>query len=337
MNTGALLINLEGISLSSEEKTLLTDPAIAGVLLFAKNYQSIEQLSILVSDIREIRRDLLLCVDQEGGRVQRFQDGFTCLPAANAYGKLFQSDPQEALQLARDAGWLMASELLACGIDLALGPVLDIDHGKTDVVGDRAFGQRSEKVIALVEAWIDGVHETGMSTVLKHFPGHGYVDDDSHEALPYDHRTLAEIEAEDMRPFKHLIAQGVEGVMPAHIVFSQVDSQPAGFSRVWQEDILRQTLGFGGLIISDCLTMAGAASAGSYTARVEQALEAGCDLLILSNRDGLSEVLENTRESPIRGVGPSRLLTMNRPDWQILTHSERHQRTVRQLKALSRM
>ena len=334
MNTGALLINLNGISLSAEDRTVLNDPAVAGVLLFAKNYQNPQQLKELTTDIRSVRRDLLVCVDQEGGRVQRFKEGFTLLPPARAYGELYQQDKEEALQLVRDAGWLMASELLACGVDLGLGPVLDLDAGKTDIVGDRSFGQQSEQVIALVEAWIDGVHETGMSTVLKHFPGHGNVDADSHLALPYDHRPLAEIEAEDMQPFKHLIARGVEGVMPAHIVYSEVDDQPAGFSKIWQEDILRNQLGYGGLIISDCLTMEGAASAGSYTTRVEHALAAGCDLLILSNRDGVKAVLEDTRQSPIRGVGASRLLTMNRPEWDLLLESGRHKQTVKQLQAL---
>lgn len=335
MNTGALLINLDDIRLSSEEKTLLSELAVAGVLLFAKNYQSPAQLQSLVTEIRSVRRDLLICVDQEGGRVQRFRDGFTRLPAARAYGELYQQDKEEALQLVRDAGWLMASELLSCGVDLALGPVLDLDLGKTEVVGDRAFGSTPEQITPLAHAWIDGVHETGMPTVLKHFPGHGNVDADSHTALPYDDRPLAAIEAQDIQPFKTLISQGVEAVMPAHIVFGQVDDQPAGFSSVWQQDILRNQLGFGGLIISDCLTMAGAASAGSYMARVNQALEAGCDLLILSDRDGLKEVLEQTRSTPIRGVGPSRLLTMNRPDRDMLTESSRYQQTVKQLESLN--
>ncbi|OED42619.1 beta-N-acetylhexosaminidase [Endozoicomonas sp. (ex Bugula neritina AB1)] len=335
MNTGALLINLEGTGLSSEEKILLNDTAVAGVLLFAKNYQNPQQLQTLVENIRSVRRDLLICVDQEGGRVQRFRDGFTRLPAARAYGELYQQNKDEALQLVRDAGWLMASELLTCGVDLGLGPVLDLDLGKTDVVGDRSFGSKPEQVVALVKAWIDGVHETGMSTVLKHFPGHGSVDADSHEALPRDDRTFADIEAKDLRPFQSLIEQGIEGVMPAHIVFSQVDDQPAGFSKIWQEDILRNKLGFGGLIISDCLTMEGAASAGSYTTRVDQALKAGCDLLILSDRDGLKEVLEYAKESPVRGVGPSRLLTMNRPEWSVLSESSRYKQTVQQLELLN--
>ena len=335
MNTGVLLINLEGTELSGEEQALLSDPAVAGVLLFAKNYQNPQQLQSLVLAIRAVRSDLLLCVDQEGGRVQRFKEGFTRLPPASAYGKVFQDDQGKGLQLARDAGWLVASELLACGVDLALGPVLDLDLGKTAVVGDRAFGAGPEQVIALSKAWIEGVHEAGMSAIIKHFPGHGSVDADSHEALPYDDRPLAEIKSRDMKPFQALIDQGVEGVMPAHIVFTQVDDQPAGFSHIWQEDILRHQLGFGGLVVSDCLTMEGAASAGSYSVRVRQALAAGCDLLILSSREGVKEVLDSTEETAIRGVGPGRLLTSHRPAWDLLTDSHRYKKTAQQLLALN--
>lgn len=331
MNTGVLLINLEGTVLTDEERVILENPTVAGVLFFARNFLSPEQLTAFTADIRSVRDDLLICVDHEGGVVQRFKQGFTVLPPAARYGELYQQTPEEALTLVREAGWLMASELLACGVDLSLAPVVDLDLGKTDIVGNRAFGSRPDQVIALAEAWIDGVHEVGMSAVLKHFPGHGSVDGDSHKVLPVDSRSLAEIEQRDLVPFSHLIRQGVEAVMPAHIVYSEVDDQPAGFSKIWQEDILRRQLGFGGLIMSDCLTMEGAASAGGYVNRIEQALEAGCDLLILSNRKGVLEILEHTEDAPMRGVGPGRLLSIRRLQWDLLIDSLRYKDAVRLL------
>ena len=331
MNTGVLLINLEGTVLTDKERRILENPAVAGVLFFARNYQSPEQLTKFTADIRSVRDDLLICVDHEGGVVQRFKEHFTVLPPAARYGELYQQNPEEALALVREAGWLMASELLACGVDLSLAPVVDLDLGKTDIVSSRAFGSRPGQVISLAEAWIDGVHEAGMSAVLKHFPGHGSVDGDSHNVLPVDSRSLSEIEQQDLVPFSHLIRQGVEAVMPAHIVYSEVDDQPAGFSRIWQEDILRGQLGFGGLIMSDCLTMEGAASAGGYVDRVEQALEAGCDLLILSNRKGVLEILEHTQNAAVRGVGPGRLLSISRPDRELLISSLRYKDAVRLL------
>lgn len=331
MNTGVLLINLEGTALNDEERRILENPAVAGVLFFARNFLSPEQLTEFTAEIRSVRDNLLICVDHEGGVVQRFKKGFTVLPPAARYGELYQQNPEEARALVREAGWLMASELLACGVDLSLAPVVDLDLGKTDIVGSRSFGARPDQVIALAQAWIDGVHEAGMSAVLKHFPGHGSVDDDSHKVLPVDSRSLSEIEQRDLVPFSHLIRQGVEAVMPAHIVYSEVDFQPAGFSRTWQEDILRGQLGFGGLVMSDCLTMAGAASAGSYVNRAEQALEAGCDLLILSNRQGVLEILGHTQNAPVRGVGPGRLLSVNRPDRAFLINSLRYRDAIRQL------
>ena len=332
MNTGVLLINLEGTSLSEAEKTILENPVVAGVLFFARNYQTPEQLTAFTEAIRGVRDDLLICVDHEGGLVQRFKEGFTVLPPAARYGELYQEAPEQALALARDAGWLMASELLACGVDLSLAPVVDLDLGKTDIVGNRAFGSRPEQVTALAEAWIDGVHEAGMSAVLKHFPGHGSVDDDSHKVLPVDRRPFSEIEQLDLVPFRQLIRQGAEAIMPAHIVFTEVDDRPAGFSRIWQEDILRNQLGFGGLVMSDCLTMEGAASAGGYVNRVEQALAAGCDLLILSNRQAVLEILDHTREAPLRGVGPGRLLSTGRPDRNLLLNSLRYNDVLKRLQ-----
>ncbi|WP_257255002.1 beta-N-acetylhexosaminidase [Endozoicomonas sp. SESOKO3] len=290
-NNGVLIIDLEGQTLQPEERELLLHPGVAGVLFFARNFQDRKQLCDLVSDIRSIRQNLILMVDQEGGRVQRFRNDFTRLPPAKHYARYFNCDPQKALELIEDCGWLMAEELLSCGLDLSLAPVLDLNLGLTEIVGDRALGSETENVIKLATAWCSGVHESGMACVGKHFPGHGSVNEDSHLTLPRDNRSLNAIRQQDMVPFKTLIEQGIEAIMPAHIVFSEVDDQPCGFSSIWLKDILREQIGFSGVVISDCLTMEGAASAGSYTLRVEKALNAGCDLLLLSNRKGVREVL----------------------------------------------
>ncbi|WP_422412185.1 MULTISPECIES: beta-N-acetylhexosaminidase [unclassified Endozoicomonas] len=290
-NNGVLIIDLEGQTLQPEERELLLHPGVVGVLFFARNFHDRKQLCDLVRDIRSIRQNLILMVDQEGGRVQRFRNDFTRLPPAERYASYFKCDPQKALELVEDCGWLMAEEILSCDLDMSLAPVLDLNLGLTDIVGDRAFGCEPETVIKLAGAWFSGVRESGMPCIGKHFPGHGSVNEDSHLTLPRDSRALDAIQQQDMVPFKALIEQGIEAIMPAHIVFPEVDDQPCGFSSIWLKDILREQIGFNGLVISDCLTMEGAASAGSYTVRVEKALNAGCDLLLLSSREGVREVL----------------------------------------------
>lgn len=320
-NSGVVLMDLQGQHLSEQEVQLLAVPAIAGVILFARNYHDRQQLMALTTDIRSIRPDLLICVDQEGGRVQRFQRGFTRLPPAQAY-----SFPEEQCHIAREAGWLMACELMACGVDLCLGPVLDINHGRTYIVDDRAFGRSSDQVTRLASAWIAGVHEAGMSVVIKHFPGHGNVDDDSHVSLPVDSRDLAEVERSDMQPFEAMIASGVEALMPAHILYPAVDQRPVGFSPFWLQRVLRGGLGFSGLVISDCLTMQGAAEVGDFPARARAALQAGCDLLIVSERQGCLEIIEQLDDSLLQGVGPGALLCASRPDWNLLQADERYQK-----------
>ena len=301
MRQGVLIVDLAGTELTSEDRDFLQNPGIAGVLLFSRNYENRKQLNQLLQDIRQVNADLIIMVDHEGGRVQRFQQDFVRLPAAGQLRRYYQKDPGRALTLTRDVGWLMASELLAAGVDLSLAPVLDLDLGKTAIVGDRAFGSEPEAVTALGSAWIEGVREAGMACAIKHFPGHGSVDGDSHLTLPVDDRTLESIRSRDMQPFSALIAKGVDAVIPAHIVFSEVDNLPAGFSRRWLGEILRNDLGFQGVVISDCLTMEGAASAGGYFERSHQALAAGCDLLIVSNREGAEEILSGL-DSPGQSV-----------------------------------
>ncbi|WP_257263973.1 beta-N-acetylhexosaminidase [Endozoicomonas sp. ONNA2] len=327
-NRGVLLIDLKGAQLTAEENQLLALPGVAGVVLFSRNYQDRNQLMTLVRSIREVRRELLICVDQEGGRVQRFKDGFTRLPPAQAYGSF---DPDQQCYVASESGWLMASELLACGVDLCLGPVLDIDHGKTSIVGDRAFGRSVEQVTHLVSSWIDGVHEAGMSVVIKHFPGHGNVDADSHVSLPLDDRTFAEICQSDMAPFRAMIGKGVEALMPAHILFPAVDQNPVGYSPQWLKGVLRNQLAFAGLVVSDCLSMAGAAKTGSYPARARAALDAGCDLLIISNRQGVLDVLAEIDGPGLQGVGPGNLLPGSYTDWASLENSGRYREACEML------
>ncbi len=322
-NSGVLLVDLEGAQLTAEEEPLLLLESIAGVVLFSRNYQSRDQLISLTSEIRKLRPDILICVDQEGGRVQRFLKGFTRLPPAMAYSQYDQHLQQE---IALESGWLMASELLACGVDLCLGPVLDIDHGRTDILENRAFGHSHEQVVKLASPWIDGVHDAGMSVVIKHFPGHGNVDDDSHLSLPVDERSFELIEQTDLQTFKAMIDRGgVEAVMPAHILFPAIDEVPVGFSSKWLQTILRSRLRYDGLIMSDCLSMEGAAALGGYSERAQAALEAGCDLLIVCDRQGVLDVLKGLKPLKLKGRGPSRLMPAHYPDWEQLVSSSRYQ------------
>lgn len=324
MQQGVLIVDLAGTELTEEDRKFLQNPGIAGVLLFSRNYENRQQLNQLIQDIRQVNADLMIMVDHEGGRVQRFRQDFVRLPAMAQLGRYYQHDPGRALKLTRDAGWLMASELLAAGVELSLAPVLDLDLGKTGIVGDRSFGSDPETVIALSRAWTEGMREAGMACVIKHFPGHGSVDSDSHLTLPVDDRPLDSIRDRDMQPFSALAADGAEGVMPAHIIFSQVDDQPASFSSRWLKGILRQELAYQGVVISDCLTMEGAASAGDYLARGRQALAAGCNLLIVSNREGAESILANLDSLEQTVTDISGLKSSDFPDYAELITSERY-------------
>jgi beta-N-acetylhexosaminidase len=283
---GPVMLDVEGLTLALHEIDKIRHPNTGAVILFARNYESPDQVTELIASIRNARNGaILIAVDQEGGRVQRFQNGFTRLPPAARYA--------ERPELAEAAGWLMASELLAVGVDFSFAPVLDVDCGISLVIGNRSFATDPERAAELASKFRKGMHAAGMAATGKHFPGHGAVAPDSHLALPVDERGLDSIRAKDLLPFKRLIAEGLEGMMPAHVVFSAADARPAGFSPFWIHRILREELRFDGAVFSDDLSMAGASWAGGYPERAEAALAAGCDMvLVCNNPDAAGEVLE---------------------------------------------
>ncbi len=292
MALGPVMLDLESLTLSEEEQAMLAHPLVGGVIYFARNYESPGQIKALSDAIRQIRPELLIAVDQEGGRVQRFKEGFTRLPPMQKFLPLYRKNTEAALKLVKDTGWLMASELLAVGVDFSFAPVLDLDDSACDVIADRSFSPKPDEAIALAGAWMDGMHEAGMATTGKHFPGHGSVTTDSHLELPVDSRDIAEIAANDLLPFAALLTQ-LDAIMPAHILFPKVDAENSvGFSHYWLQTILREDIGFDGVIFSDDLSMEGAAASGSYMARATLALNAGCDMiLICNNRSGAMEIL----------------------------------------------
>lgn len=300
-----LMLDVAGLVLTDEDRELLRHPGTGALILFSRNYESPAQLAALVADIRAQNPEILIAVDQEGGRVQRFRDGFTRLPPMRCLGDLYDRDPNAALQASRELGLLMAAELVPYGVDISFAPVLDLDFGASSVIGDRSFHADTDVVVALVAAFIDGMAAAGMAATGKHFPGHGFVQGDSHLELPIDSRSLDEIRAQDMVPFIKL-ADRLAGMMLAHIVYEKVDSQPAGFSPFWLKTVLRTELGYRGLIFSDDLSMEGAAGAGNYAQRAAAALDAGCDMVLVCNdRAGAIEVLDYLAQRPASPVVPA--------------------------------
>ena len=294
------MLDLEGVELTEEEREILKNPLVGGVILFTRNFSSVEQIHELVKAIHAVRDPrLLIGVDHEGGRVQRFRDGFSSLPAARHFGEVYDSDPRKALSLAEKAGWLMAAELRAVEIDFSFAPILDVDAGVSEVIGDRAFHSDEKIIVELAHAYMNGMNNAGMAATGKHFPGHGHVAADSHTAIPVDEREYNDIYARDIIPFKRMIHHGLAAIMPAHVIYPKVDKHPAGFSKIWLQDILRKRLGFQGVIFSDDLDMQGASVAGkTYTDRADAALGAGCDMaLICNNRQGAIEILDNLQDT----------------------------------------
>lgn len=340
MSLGPVMLDLEGPDLLLEEVELLKHPAVGGVILFSRNYaDDPERLVQLCQQIHAARKTkLLIAVDHEGGRVQRFRVGFSEVPPMAAIGEVWQDDPQRARALAEQAGWVLASELRSYGVDFTFAPVADLGKSISSVIGDRAFHRDPHIVSALTQACVRGLHAAGMPAVAKHFPGHGSVAADSHLDLPVDERDWQSIEQEDLLPFRALADQ-VEAVMPAHVLYPQVDAkQPAGFSKHWLQAVLRQQLGFAGAIISDDLSMAGAASLGDYPARADAALAAGCDLLLVCNhRAGAEAVLDHLVDyrSPVSEARLMRLHGRGGFAAEALRASSEWQQAVAALAALA--
>ena len=305
------MLDVEGVALTPADRDLLREPAVGGVILFTRNYESPDQIADLVSEIRALRSPpLLIAVDHEGGRVQRFREGFSPIPAMRHFGIEYDVDAESATVLARQAGWLIASELRAVGIDLCFAPCVDLDWGVSEVIGDRAFHSKPGAVGDLAAAFARGLRSAGMAAVAKHFPGHGAVVADSHLALPVDRRDYGDL-LDDMRPYDKLISNGqVAGVMLAHVVYREMDDMPAGFSSYWVERELRSRLGFGGAIFCDDLSMKATEDFGSMVVRARLALDAGCDMILICNdRSAASAAVGALREysNPLSLVRLARL------------------------------
>lgn len=323
MSIGPVMLDVKSTALTAEEREILRHPQTGGVILFSRNYESPEQLRSLCREIHALRDPhLIIAVDHEGGRVQRFRQGFTELPPMAAIGEIHdRHSAAEAERTARRLGWLMATELLSCGVDISFAPVLDIGHGVSGVIGDRAFHRNPEVVSRLAQAFVRGMREAGMAATGKHFPGHGGVKEDSHIAKPVDSRNLADLMLADLVPFERLIQNGLAGVMPAHVVYPEVDTRPAGYSRYWLQEILRKRLGFQGVIFSDDLCMDGADIGGTYAERAELALGAGCDMVLVCNHpEAAVEVIESLEgyRNPASQVRMVRMHGHSRHEWNKL-------------------
>ncbi|WP_313954042.1 beta-N-acetylhexosaminidase [Accumulibacter sp.] len=332
---GPLMIDVAGLTLSEVERQRLLHPLVGGLILFARNYESPEQLERLTAAVHALRTPPLpIAIDHEGGRVQRCRKGFTHLPPMRRLGELWDDDRQVALSTASELGYVLAAELRARGVDLSFTPVLDLDWGRSSVIGDRSFHRDPAAVVELAGAFIEGLRRAGMAACGKHFPGHGWAEADSHVDLPVDQRGLDEL-APDLEPYRRL---RLDAVMPAHVIYPQVDPRPAGFSPVWNR-LLRDQIGFAGVIFSDDLSMAGASVAGDIIARCSAAWEAGCDMLLVCNTpEAVGEVLANWRPvaDPLRAQRVERLsAAIGAVDWSDLQKDASYQSGVASAMRLS--
>ena len=338
MSLGPLMVDIAGTELCAEDVRVLSHPSVGSVLLFSRNYVNPRQAAALTAAIRALRTPhLLIAVDHEGGRVQRFREVFTRLPAARLLGRRFDEDRRDALALAQSVGWLMAGELREVGVDFSFAPCIDLDYGVSEIIGDRAFHSDPDTVAALAVATMSGMREAGMAAIAKHFPGHGAVVADSHIAMPVDRREYADLEA-DIRPYRPLIDNNVAGIMAAHVVFPAVDALPASLSKRWISGVLRGELGFHGCVFADDLTMAGAAAFGDVMARVDLALAAGCDVLpICNDRHSVELVLGRFGANVGSAASQARLVRMRaRGEAPADLHADRHwQETAARIAGLS--
>ena len=321
-----LVIGIAGHQLNAQEREWLQHDACAGVILFSRNFASRAQVSELVQSIRDAApRPQLLCVDQEGGRVQRFREGYSDLPALEGFGQLYARDRNAALDLAREHAWLMASEIRATGIDLSFAPVVDLGRGNR-AIGNRAFSADPNIVADFTRAYVEGMHDAGMASTLKHFPGHGSVLEDTHFDQAIDGRSLAEIRASDLVPFVAGIDAGADAVMMAHVVYPQVAPEPAGYSRRWIQGILREELGFRGVVFSDDIGMAAAHSAGGVKARIDDHLDAGCDVVLVSHPEMVPESLAAVEGRKSDTAALAGLIGRGPMGWDALLADARHGR-----------
>ncbi|ALF59990.1 beta-N-acetylhexosaminidase [Psychrobacter urativorans] len=312
---GVLMIDIDSTALTTEDVSLIKQAQVGGVILFARNVADAAQVRELCDHIRHHNADILIGVDQEGGRVARLRKGFTPLPAMGELGKLFDQDPSRALTCAYDCGYLMAAEVLTVGIDVSFAPVLDTD-GISQVIGDRSFHADPQIIVALSSQFMRGMKAAGMATTGKHFPGHGGIAPDSHVAEAIDERSLDELMAHDMQPFIQTLPW-LDALMPAHVIFSQVDNKPAGFSKIWLQDILRDQLKFDGVLFSDDLSMAGASAAGDISARVHAAINAGCDIaLVCNDRIAAHEAAKAAQDLPYPNQNRIKTMCGQIPRWQ---------------------
>ncbi|MEZ5491871.1 MAG: beta-N-acetylhexosaminidase [Gammaproteobacteria bacterium] len=335
---GPLMLDVQGLQLSAADRDVLCHPQTGGVILglYGRNYESLNQLRDLVAGIRECNPQLLIAVDQEGGRVQRFKQDFTRLPSMHTFGELYARDRQQGLSLAETCGWLMAAEVLACGLDLSFAPVLDLYRPESRIIADRAFAAVPDDVVSLANAFIAGMHAAGMKATGKHFPGHGSVPEDSHVELPIDNRSLEELEQSDLLPFSRCV-DNLDAVMPGHVVYTQIDEQCAALSPAWLQDVLRYRLGFKGIIFSDDLTMAAADSAGDMQRRAHLALDAGCDMVLVCNdRPRAEEVLHWLESQSWPGnAGLTAMAGERRYDWEGLHESAQWRAAREQIAPLT--
>jgi beta-N-acetylhexosaminidase len=327
---GAVVVDVAGTVLTAAEKQRLRHPSVGGVILFTRNFSDREQLTALTAAIHAARRaPLMIAVDHEGGRVQRFREhGFTTLPAMRQLGAAWDRDPMTALRAATDVGYVLASELRACGVDLSFTPVLDLDYGVSTVIGNRAFHADPKVVAMLARALVQGLAQAGMAACGKHFPGHGFVTADSHKAMPVDTRSLADILAQDVRPYEWLNG-ALPAVMPAHVIYEKVDALPAGFSPRWVGDILRRQLGYDGVVFSDDLSMEAASAVGDMPARARAALAAGCDMVLVCNHPEMADEvlgrLVHTPDAVSLGRIRSLMPRLPAPTWESLQTESRYQ------------